>query len=172
VTPDNKNVVYLSSVTIWMLPLGGGTPSRLADVPSSTRVPALSPDGMALAFVALGDGDKPAITVCSLPGCTAPRRLTPPGLTMTEPDGGPIRWTTDSKGIAYVNVAPRPNIWIQPVDGSAPRQFTRFTDGRSIPDFAWSRDGARLAIVRATSSTDIVLFKGLRSTNAEPEPRN
>ena len=54
------------------------------------------------------------------------------------------------------------NLWIQPLDGKAPRQLTHFTDGRTIADFAWSRDGKRLAIARSTTTNDIVLFKGLR----------
>ena len=84
---------------------------------------------------------------------------------MADPDGGPVRWTPDGRGIAFVIRSPQANIWIQPLDGSPPRQLTRFTDGRAIPDFAWSRDGSRLAIVRVRSITDVVLYKGL---NAKP----
>jgi hypothetical protein len=51
---------------------------------------------------------------------------------------------------------------VQPIDGSPRRQLTHFTDNRTITDFAWSRDGKRLAIARATVTNDIVLFKGLR----------
>jgi hypothetical protein len=36
-----------------------------------------------------------------------------------------------------------------------------FADGRAILDFAWSRDGTRLAVARAKTTTDIVLFRGL-----------
>ena len=43
-----------------------------------------------------------------------------------------------------------------------PRQLTHFSDNRQIADFAWSRDGKRLAIARATVTNDIVLIKGLR----------
>jgi hypothetical protein len=50
---------------------------------------------------------------------------------------------------------------VQPLDGGAPRQLTHFAD-RTIADFAWSRDGTRLAVARATVTNDIVLFKGLR----------
>ena len=32
----------------------------------------------------------------------------------------------------------------------------------TITDFAWSRDGKRLAISRSVTTNDIVLFKGLR----------
>jgi hypothetical protein len=51
---------------------------------------------------------------------------------------------------------------VQPLDGSAPSQFTRFSDGRSTLDFAWSHDGERRAIARGTYATDIMLFRGLR----------
>ena len=39
--------------------------------------------------------------------------------------------------------------------------LTRLSSG-DVLDFAWSADGARLAIVRATTTNDIVLFRGLR----------
>jgi hypothetical protein len=50
---------------------------------------------------------------------------------------------------------------VQPFDGRAAYPLTRFTSG-DLLDFAWSADGARLAIVQATTTNDIVLFRGLR----------
>jgi Tol biopolymer transport system component len=73
---------------------------------------------------------------------------------------GRLRWTPDGRAIAYINSATTSNVWLQPVDGGAPRQLTQFTD-RTISDFAWSRD-MRLAVARATITNDIVLFKGLK----------
>jgi citrate lyase alpha subunit len=55
-----------------------------------------------------------------------------------------------------------PNVWMQALDGSASRPLTRFEDGREILDFAWSNDGARLAVARSRVSTDIVMFRGIR----------
>ena len=82
---------------------------------------------------------------------------------MTTPRGGPVsRWTPDGKGIAFNDVGRGGNLWVQPLDGSARRQLTHFADDRTITDFAWSRDGTRLAITRNTVTNDIVLFKGLR----------
>ena len=68
----------------------------------------------------------------------------------------------DGHGIADVNITAPSNLWVQPLTGGAPYQLTHFTDGRAIRAFAWSRDGARLAIARQTVTNDIVLFKGLR----------
>jgi hypothetical protein len=70
--------------------------------------------------------------------------------TLTTPPGGPIsRWTPDSRGIAYYTIDPG-------------GQVTHLTDNRIIEDFAWSRDGKRLAVSRSMTTNDIVLFKGLK----------
>ena len=79
--------------------------------------------------------------------------------TLPAPAPTRIKWTRDGRGIAYAG--PGSNLWVLPLDGTPPRQLTRFTDGRTIANFAWSRDGKRLAIARATVTDDIVLFKGL-----------
>jgi hypothetical protein len=51
--------------------------------------------------------------------------------------------------------------WSASLDRGQPRQITHFTD-RAISVFARSHDGTRLAIIRTTTTNDIVLFKGLR----------
>jgi Tol biopolymer transport system component len=80
---------------------------------------------------------------------------------MLNAQGDHLRWTPDGRGVAYIDGATRQNIWVQPIDGGAPRQLTHFPD-RIIAAFAWSRDGTRFAVARATVTNDIVLFKGLR----------
>jgi hypothetical protein len=52
------------------------------------------------------------------------------------------------------NICPAP-------DGTPSRQLHPFHRADDS-DFAWSRDGARLAVTRATVINDIVLFKGLK----------
>jgi Tol biopolymer transport system component len=90
--------------------------------------------------------------VCDFAACSSQR---------TFPFGS--GWTPDSKGIAYVDPRTRSDIWVQPLDGGAPRQLTRFpADGQQIWDFAWSVDGQRLAVARASITNNIVLFRGLR----------
>jgi hypothetical protein len=66
----------------------------------------------------------------------------------------------DGRGIAYVETSGT-NIAVQPLDGGPPRLLTRFPD-LTIVDFAFSADGTRLAVTRQATTTDIVLFKGLR----------
>ena len=113
----------------------------------------ISPDSKTIVFGWRDDQGRSINALCDLPACTSGRSL--PGFA------GRRRWTPDGRGIAYYDLATR-NIWIQSLDGSAPRQLTHFTDDREIADFAWSHDGKRLAISRVSVSNDIVLFRGLK----------
>jgi Tol biopolymer transport system component len=152
VTPDDRSVLYSSilggTVSIWMVPIEGGTPSKLADGASV----AVSPDSGSIAYTAQVPGGGPSLMVCSLPGCTLPRAIG------SAPFDTAVAWMPDGRGVAY---ALEGNVWVQPLGGGAPRQLTRFTENRYIGSFAWSRDGKRLAITRSTVTNDIVLFKGL-----------
>ena len=152
VTPDDRSVIYISIISnvasIWMVPLEGGTPTKLADGMSASMSVSVSPKGKSLAFT---DG-RGELRVCSLPGCDTPQAIG------SAPLEAPIAWAPDGRGVAY---GAKGNVWVQPLDGGSPRQLTRFTDGRPIGFFAWSRDGTRLAISRSTVATDIVSLQGL-----------
>jgi serine/threonine protein kinase len=153
VTPDDRSVIYSSifggTVSIWIVPIDGGTPTKLADGGSV----AVSPDGASMAFTAQSADQRPSIVVCSLPGCGSPR---PIGSAAFD---GALAWTPDGRGVAYASDG---NVWVTPLGGGAPRQLTRFTDRRSISSIAWSRDGKRLAVTRSTATNDIVLFRGVK----------
>ena len=95
--------------------------------------------------------------VCDFPECATRRTLT---LQRSVPAS--VQWTPDGRAIAYVDGDTQTNLWVQPLDGAPAHQLTHFTDGRTIPTFAWSRDGKRLAVARETVTNDIVLFKGLK----------
>ena len=68
-------------------------------------------------------------------------------------DGGAPTRITQMFALGQIDASP---------DGKPIRQLTHFTDDRRITNYAWSRDGTRLAIARGTTTNDIVLFKGLR----------
>jgi Tol biopolymer transport system component len=71
-----------------------------------------------------------------------------------------VRWTADGRALSFID-ATETNVWMQPISGGPPRQITQFTDGRTLGHYAWSADGKRLAVSRASFSSDIVLFTGL-----------
>jgi eukaryotic-like serine/threonine-protein kinase len=158
ITPDDKRVIFVSvrsrEQRLWSVSIDGGPPAQLGDV--FAYYPDVSPDGNAVVFGA-STTTRGELGICDLPSCTNLRKV-------TTPKGGPIsRWTPDGNGIAYYyDSGPGGNLWVQPLDGSPRRQLTHFTDGLAIEDFAWTRNGARLAIVRVLATSDIVLIKGLR----------
>ncbi len=158
VTHDDRSVVFTSfrgdTQSLGMVSIDGGTPVQL-----TTRFaaqPVLSPDGTAVAFESRDDQGRVVDAVCNLSDCSSLRFL-------PRPPGGSrlLSWTPDSTGFLYAAGTPQ-NLWVESVDGKPPRQLTHFTDDRQIADAAWSRDGTRLAIARTTTTTDIVLFKGLK----------
>ena len=114
----------------------------------------MSPDGQWIAYAALDDQNRPVTAVCDLSTCSSKR---------TFPARGVGNWMPDSRGMAYVDPRTRSDLWVQPLDGGAPRQLTHFpADGRTIADFAWSADGQRLAVARYSLTNNIVLFRGLK----------
>jgi Tol biopolymer transport system component len=158
VTRDDRQLIFVSLrsgvQSPWMMSIEGGTPTQVANVFAGPL--DLSPDGRSMAFESPDDQNRTTIVVCELPACTSRRSLMPPAADAV------VRWTPDGRGVAYIDAATQSNLWVQPLDGTSPRQFTHFADRRTIADFAWSRDGKRLAISRSMVTNDIVLFKGLR----------
>jgi Tol biopolymer transport system component len=157
ITPDGHNVVYGSLQGPMIVPMEGGTPTPLVRFPDGAEVLDVSPDGKSFAIISRLN-EQTLLTVCDFPECASRRTLTMPRLAAA----ARVRWTPDGQGIAYVDGDTQTNLWVRPLDGKPARQLTRFNDGRTIPGFAWSRDGHRLAVARATVTNDIVLFKGLR----------
>jgi eukaryotic-like serine/threonine-protein kinase len=161
VTPD-RHVVFLSAQSgvqaPWIVSLDGGSPKQVAHVFAAVGSLDVSPDGGSLVFRSRDEQHRPIWVICDLPACSMSRRVPAVG------QFSPVRWTPDAN-IAYVDGAAASDIWVQPLDGKPPSQLTHFTD-RTIVDFAWSRDGERLAIARASTTNDIVLFKGLRKALA------
>jgi serine/threonine protein kinase/Tol biopolymer transport system component len=156
-SPDDRQVVFLSTrsgvQSPWIAPLEGGVPTEIVSVFAAPVV--VSPDGSRVLFESVDTQNQVTIISCDLPGCANRRSLPPPANSRV----GWIRWTPDGRAGAYVDRSGS-NIWAQPLDGGAPRQITHFAD-REIASFAWSRDGSRLAVIRTTTTNDIVLFRGL-----------
>jgi Tol biopolymer transport system component len=156
VTSDGKHVIYVLNdkgvQSPWVASLDGGEPRQL--VKQFSYLPAASRDGKWLAFVSTNQQGQAVLSTCALADCASPRTFAVAR--------GPIavQWTPNGRGVAYATLA---NIWVQPVDGGAPTQLTRFAeDDHRIEDFEWSADGKRLAVSRARTTWDIVLFRGMK----------
>jgi serine/threonine protein kinase/dipeptidyl aminopeptidase/acylaminoacyl peptidase len=72
--------------------------------------------------------------------------------------GNNYRFTPDGKNLTFVNLTGVPNIYNVPLDGTAPKQITNFNSGHII-NFAWSKDGKKLYIVRAIINSELVLLR-------------
>jgi serine/threonine protein kinase len=69
------------------------------------------------------------------------------------------QFTPDGKAVAYpVREGGVDNLWVQPIDGSAPHQITKF-DSEQILSFEWSPDGKSLGVLRGHTDSDVVLFE-------------
>ncbi|HQX82389.1 MAG TPA: protein kinase [Vicinamibacterales bacterium] len=151
--PDGGAIIFLSRrggrQTPWMASVGGGEPVELFPAFVPARAFDISLDGKQALFLSAQK-----YVTCDLPKCVPQERVAQPPKT-----NGRIAWMPDGTGVLYIDPSGR-NLMLQPFAGGAPRAFTRFSDQR-IVDFAWSHDGKRLAIMRAQTSNDIVMLKGV-----------
>ena len=158
VTPDDRRVIFLSSRTglqsPWIVSIDGGTPVQIVNMFAGAFSLDVSSDGQLLLFGTTDERNRYVPVVCELPACASRRRL--PAVPPSR-----LRWAPDGRAIAFISAATPSNVWLQPLDEAPARQLTHLTDG-TISDFAWSKDGSRLALARATMTNDIVLFKGLK----------
>jgi Tol biopolymer transport system component len=159
---DDRSVVFVSGSgggvqSLWIVPIDGGEPTQFwKRFASNLR---LSLDGQSLAFNSQDQG-RSVYVFCELPDCSSPHMVPLPNPGFPGPIVG--RQLLPNRGIPYVTGSPA-NVWVQELDSNAkPRQITNFTDDRQILDVAWSRDGTRLAVARATQTRDIVMIKGLK----------
>ena len=77
---------------------------------------------------------------------------------MTQASYESIHWMPDGQALAYIDPKSASNILVQPLNGGAAPQFTHFSDGRRIVDFAWSHDGKQLAMARGDLKSDVILI--------------
>lgn len=130
---------------------GGGSPETVSDDIDGPY--ALSPDGKSVATLDVRELDhKLVLELVS----TEDRKVTyhdldqraSPPLAFS-PDGKAVVFTAREKGID--------NLWAQPLDGSRAQPLTHFTK-ELIRRFAFSADGAKIAIERGHVESDAVLL--------------
>jgi Tol biopolymer transport system component len=130
--------------TIWKIPFDGGQPEQvLTDLAFHA---ALSPDGRLLVYTGPG---KVAI---------APWHELQDIKTLEE-RGGDYDWLRTGRALSYLS-GEVSNLWLQPLDGTKPRQLTNF-DSNSIWSYGWSRDGKQLAVARVRQTNDVVVINDL-----------
>jgi Tol biopolymer transport system component len=166
-TPDGKWVFYAGPKAgdalahIFKVPINGGVPTELAQ--GSVTSPVVSPDG---ALIAYGRSERHGtdarwkFVVQRVGGGPPVKQIEVPPTHNWQKLG----WTPDGSALSYVHntTGNTQNLYMQPLAGGAPVQLTHFdSELGSIPDYAWSRDGKKLAITRARyNDSDVVIFQG------------
>ena len=152
-SPDGKWVIFQSkrsgTVTLWKVSIDGGEQTQLTT--EETQFPTVSPDGKWIACL-YTDG-KLAI----LPASGGRFAQT---FELNETTRN-IKWTPEGQSLTYSARDLADNLWNQAIGGGPPRRMTNFDTGE-IFNFAWSRDGERLAVARGSRSQDVVLITNFR----------
>jgi len=168
ISPDGKWLVYASlsgnNAVISKMPLQGGHSIQIAagSYPAGITPVAISPDGKWLAFPSVWSANLrySALAYDLVPlegGKAVSVKTTLP--SSIDDVGRRFGWSPDGKALILIHTeAGAANLWLQPIDGSAPRQLTHFSS-QMIFDFALSRDGKRLAISRGARTSDAVLIR-------------
>jgi serine/threonine protein kinase len=153
-TSSGKWIYYLdlSAGNILMrVPLDGGTAERLAG-PGVTQF-TLSSDGKLIAEDVFA-GPREQFKIADAETGAIVKEINAPSHSAVSmqftPDGKAVAFVVRDKGID--------NIWAQPVDGGPSKPLTKFTTNQ-ITNFAWSRDGKKLALVRGHIHSDVVLVR-------------
>lgn len=154
---DGQFVIFRSRnpASLFRVSINGGEPVRLTE--RGGFDPNVSPDGKTIACgFRPAPADKNRIATLPIEG-GQPKLITDwPALS------GRLRWMPDGSGIAYAaRQASVGNIWVQPLDGSPPKQLTHWNPA-PIFSFDWSRDRKWLAYASGSLTSDVVLIAETR----------
>ena len=157
-TPDGRWVIYfeITSKSLSKVSIDGGAPIRITDNVDSR--PFLSPDGKLIAFLRATPNATTKIAIVSSESGALVKSLDAPG----NADSRQMIWTPDGRALVYIDIRGGiSNLWMLPVDGSAPTQLTDFRADR-IYAFDFSRDGKWVVMSRGNSTNDVVLFSNVQ----------
>jgi Tol biopolymer transport system component len=159
ISPDGKWVLYTSEQSgqpaLWKVPLEGGQSTIFNPHGYHGRI---SPDGKFVEYVFIDQKTVPRRRRVAI----IPWEGGEPLRVFDIAEAHSTRWSPDSRGLTYLEIRDGvANLWLQPLDGAKARQLTHFTSD-NIFNYAWSRDGKHLAVVRGTTTSDVVLISNFR----------
>ena len=155
ISPDGAWLLYLSigKKGLFRIPTAGGQPVKIVEENVMGEA-VISPDGKRVAYaVYASEGDllRRKIAVVAAEGGK-------PLLMLPYSDGNLLSFAPSGDAVTMlVPQAGVDNLWIQPLDGSAARQLTHFTEGR-IFSYDWTPDGKNLILSRGKVTSDVILL--------------
>jgi serine/threonine protein kinase/Tol biopolymer transport system component len=156
-SPDGRLVLYslANDLSLWRMPVEGGTPTRVKTPNRNSPRARVSPDGKLLAYTAWGAAASSpnVLTVIPVDGGEPLYRFDLPA------GAAALRWAPVEKALDYsLTRGGVSNIWRLSLAGGQAKQITSF-DSQRIYSFDWSRDGKQLAVARGTTSQDVILIR-------------
>ncbi len=160
ISTDGRWVFYTSGEidspplkrTLWRVSINGGDAKQVIN--GAAYGADISPDGKLLACWFKPNDSSWKIGIFSIDG-GSPQKL------FDAQQGQPVKWTSDGKGVAYVQTEKNvSNVWVQPLAGGPARKVTTFTSAR-ILQFDWSNDN-KIASSRTERRSELVLMKNFR----------
>jgi len=156
-SPDSKWTYYVTILQtgprIMKASLNGGVAQPLSHVVPTGSFD-LSPDGKVLA-VDVSAGNNSQLAIISTDSGETSRTLKPQKPT----DWSIFRFSPDNRAIAYPFRGEKGEaLWEQPLDGSPGKVLTG-SDPDPIPNFHWSFDGSKLAVIRHHGADDVAILR-------------
>jgi Tol biopolymer transport system component len=148
-SPDGKWLYFVGWRTgkgcVWRIPVDGGEMENV--VPEPSHGPSLSPDGRWLVYFSRGQW-----TLHDLSGERA-------GQTIEGIDG-PVVWPPFPNTISFIQseADETANVWIKNIETGETRKLTDLPNNE-LYGYDWSPDGTKLAIIRQTIESDVVVMK-------------
>jgi eukaryotic-like serine/threonine-protein kinase len=158
-SPDGTWLTYGSndpkSVGVWRMSIHGGNPVRLWE---RYGLSLISPDGKWVAIIE--DSNPQKVVLIPAAGGKAAKTA-----EVSPEWGRPLQWVPDGSAFLYSkSVNGVSNIWQRNIDSGEAKQLTRFDSeliSELLPGVAMSPDGKHLAMVRYSTSNDVVMIKDL-----------
>jgi serine/threonine protein kinase len=167
-TPDSQKAYFsirdktsITLLSLWSVPLPGGTPQKELEVPSQGSI-IVSRDTK-LAAVRTLQGLVSYLEIWDLNTHRLVRRLP---RDVSSAWGGQPGFSPDGKAFVGGVTAKAGNALVyQPTDGSATHLLTDPTHD-TLTDFAWSPSGSKLGVLQLRKSSDVVLITDLTGKQA------
>jgi eukaryotic-like serine/threonine-protein kinase len=171
VTADGKTVVFQRQsngedhAELMKISIEGGEAATFYSNPqTSPAQPRLSPDGKRIVFSEFDiDTFDKHLVIASINGDSFGKIEKALEFSLINS----YYWSPDSKSLTISSSQEGvPNLFRLPLDGSPPQPITAFKSGK-ILNFAWSKDGANLFIVRGITNNDLILIRDSASATGK-----